>query len=122
MRVDLDALIEALAALAADEAANGARAVLARLVADGRAGRERIPGKHGEPATTYAVVTALLPDRPGELARLFVDIGEAKVNVEEFALEHAPGQLVGHAQVSVLPAARQELERALTDRGWHIVA
>lgn len=126
MRSDLDGLIEALAALEAGtdgrNHAVGARAAVARVVADGRTGRERIPGKHGEPLTRYAVVTALLPDKAGQLARLFNDIGEAGINVEEFGLEHAPGQKVGLASVSVLPAAREALERALIERGWHVVA
>lgn len=137
IRTDLDGLIEALDALGtlpevggpAGEGvgggvghAVGARAALARVVADGRTGRERIPGKHGEPVTRYAVVTALLPDSAGQLGRLFQDIGEAGINVEEFGLEHAPGQKVGLAAVSVLPAARTALEAALIERGWHVVA
>jgi prephenate dehydrogenase len=141
MRSDLNGLIAALAALEpepgepaeegpAEEAqANaqeshviGPRAAVARVIADGRTGRERIPGKHGEPVTRYAVVTALLPDAPGQLARLFNDIGAAGINVEEFGLEHSPGQKVGLAGVSVLPAARAALERALIERGWHVVA
>jgi len=128
IRSDLDGLIDALAALQAADGdggvsqAIGARATVARVVADGRTGRERIPGKHGEPVTRYAVVTALLPDSAGQLARLFNDIGEAGINVEEFGLEHAPGQQVGLAGVSVLPAAREALEKALIERGWHVVA
>ena len=74
------------------------------------------------PSATYAVVTTLLPDSPGQLARLFDDIGAAGINVEEFTLEHAPGQKVGLAAVSILPPAREALEAALTSRGWHVVA
>jgi prephenate dehydrogenase len=131
IRSDLDGLIEALTALEAKAQADdgsgpndpiGARATVARVIADGRTGRERIPGKHGEPVTRYAVVTALLPDKPGQLARLFNDIGEAGINVEEFGLEHSPGQKVGLAGVSVLPSARAALEAALIERGWHVVA
>jgi prephenate dehydrogenase len=128
IRTDLDGLIEALDALGetADSGtpshAIGARAAVARVVSEGRSGRQRIPGKHGEPMTSYAVVTALIPDKPGQLTRLFNDIGEAGINVEEFALEHAPGQKVGLAGVSVLPAARAALEKALVERGWHVVA
>jgi prephenate dehydrogenase len=149
LRSDLDGLIEALTALqgpaesdetndvegtnGADETngadgTNGAdetgvaRAAVARVIADGRVGRERIPGKHGEPVTRYAVVTTLLPDKPGQLARLFIDIGAAGINVEEFGLEHAPGQKVGLAAVSVLPTDRAALERALIERGWQVVA
>jgi len=132
VRADLDGLIAALDALDGGDGADGeppgavqapgARAVLAHLVADGNAGRERIPGKHGTPPTAYAVVTALLPDRPGQLGRLFHDIAEAGINVEEFSLEHSPGQPVGMAEVSVLPGARAGLEAALIARGWHVVA
>jgi prephenate dehydrogenase len=123
LRTDLDGVIEALDTLRSPAAEGvGGRAALARMVLQGRSGRERIPGKHGEPVTVYEVVTTLLPDAPGQLARLFDDIGEAGVNVEEFALEHAPGQKVGLAGVSVLPSARAALEQALTARGWHVVA
>ncbi|MBT0772536.1 prephenate dehydrogenase [Kineosporia sp. J2-2] len=121
LRVDLDHLIVALDALRHDEAV-GARAAVAQVIHNGREGRERIPGKHGDPQTRYAVVTALLPDSPGELARLFDDIGEAGVNVEEFSLEHSPGARVGLGSVSVLPAARDVLEAALTAKGWHVVS
>jgi prephenate dehydrogenase len=117
LRADLDGLIEAL-----DAPSRSARAAeVARVVAEGRSGRERIPGKHGEPVTRYAVVTALLPDEPGQLTRLFADISEAGINVEEFGLEHSPGQKVGLGSVSVRPDAREGLERALIARGWHLV-
>jgi len=100
----------------------GPRAVLARLISAGNTGRERIPGKHGAPPAVYAVVTVLIPDTPGQLGQLFADIGEVGVNVEEFSLEHAPGQQVGLAGISVLPAARATLEQALAERGWRVVA
>lgn len=128
VRTDLDGLIDALDALSetagsgTPDHAIGARAAVARVVSAGRSGRERIPGKHGEPVTSYAVVTALVPDQPGQLTRLFNDIGEAGINVEEFGLEHAPGQKVGLAGVSVLPDSREALEKALVERGWHVVA
>ncbi|MCE0539374.1 prephenate dehydrogenase [Kineosporia rhizophila] len=121
LQKDLDGLITALDALSEGEAV-GARAAVAQIIHNGREGRERIPGKHGQPQTRYAVVTALVPDQPGQLARLFDDIGEAGINVEEFNLEHAPGARVGLGSVAVLPTVRTELEKALTARGWHVVA
>jgi prephenate dehydrogenase len=130
LRDDLDEVIEALGALGDESSgmhtwpvqeAVGARGTLARLVAAGNDGRDRIPGKHGAAPTSYAVVTALLPDSPGQLGRLFHDIGEAGINVEEFSLEHSPGRPVGLAEVSVLPAVRAALEEALVTRGWHVV-
>lgn len=121
LRADLDDLMTALELLAAPEPKEGALGGVAGLVAAGNAGHERIPGKHGAPPTTYATLTVLVPDTPGQLARLFADIGDAGVNVEEFGLEHAPGQLVGLAGVSVLPSRHEPLRRALTERGWHVV-
>jgi prephenate dehydrogenase len=125
VRSDLDGVIAALAALAAEVdsvPAAGARATVAGLVADGNAGRDRIPGKHGGVPAVYAVVTVLIPDRPGSLGHLFADIGAAGVNVEELVLEHAPGRAVGLLEVSVLPANREPLTAALLAAGWQVVA
>jgi prephenate dehydrogenase len=125
LRADLDTVVTALEALArevpGEQAARG-RAVVARAVADGNLGRDRIPGKHGGIPTTYAVVTVLVPDTPGSLARLFADVGAAGVNVEELALEHAPGRAAGLVEVSVLPGVRETLEEALAADGWHVIA
>lgn len=130
LRDDLDVVLDALDRLAgggADDAgaaagdggpAVGASAALAALVAAGNDGHARIPGKHGAPPTPYAVVTVVVPDRPGELGRLFSDMGEIGVNLEDLRLEHSPGQPVGLAELSVVPAARERLETALSHRGW----
>lgn len=93
---------------------------LARLVADGNAGRAMVPGKHGSAPTVYAVVPVLVPDRPGSLAALIGTIGEVGVNVEDLRIEHSPGRLAGVAEVSVLPAARDRLVEALRERGWSV--
>ena len=63
----------------------------------------------------------LVPDSAGQLGRLFADIGQAGVSVEDFALEHSAGQSARIALVSVLPAAAQRLEEALDERGWRVV-
>ncbi len=129
LRADLDTVVAALEALADETpspdgapAARGARAAVAHLIADGNLGRERIPGKHGGVPTPYAVVTVVIPDEPGALGRVFADIAVAGTNVEELALEHAPGRAVGLLEVSVLPEAREPLETALRRAGWHVVA
>ncbi len=93
---------------------------LARLVAEGNAGRAMVPGKHGSAPTVYAVVPVLVPDRPGSLAALIGTIGEVGVNVEDLRIEHSPGRLAGVAEVSVVPAARDRLVEALRDRGWSV--
>jgi prephenate dehydrogenase len=115
-------LTEVIAALEHLEQGDGvgAREVLARVVAHGNTGHDRIPGKHGAAPTTYAVVTALVPDEPGELARLLHDVGDAGVNLEDLHLEHGLGQPFGLAEISVLPGVAERLTEELQDRGWRL--
>ena len=47
----------------------------------------------------------LIPDEPGQLGRLFADIGAIGTNIEEFHLDHGLGQPFGLAEVDVVPAA-----------------
>ncbi len=119
---ELDAVLVALRDLEAEPngGALGARAVLAKVVADGNAGQSRIPGKHGAAPTTYATVIVVVPDEPGALGRLLRDVGEAGVNLEDLHLEHGVGQPFGLAELSVLPAAVQPLIAALGALGWPV--
>ncbi len=97
--------------------------VLAQVVdvlARGNAGYARIPGKHGTPPARYSVVPVVIPDRPGALASLFADAGEAGVNIEDVSIEHSPGQPVGLVELSVKPAAAERLVRELRSRGWTV--
>lgn len=124
LRADLDRMIEALdhadAATGAESVAAGALGTLAATIAAGNVGVGRIPGKHGGVRTAYDVVTVLVPDAPGELARLLVEVGAAGINLEELQLEHAPRQAVGLASVSVLRGLGARLEEELTALGWRI--
>ncbi len=119
---DLNETVEALRALhSADEAkrrqgAGGIEDVLRR----GRAGRERVPGKHGAAPAVYEVVAVLIGDQPGELARVFADAGAAGVNIEDVLIEHQAGQQAGLVQLMVEPKAAPVLTAALRDRGWAI--
>ena len=54
-------------------------------------------------------MVVLVPDQPGELARLLHDVGDAGVNLEDLHLEHGLGQPFGLAEVSVLPAVAARL-------------
>ena len=121
---DLREVVAALDALIADPhgAAGGARAVLARSIAAGNAGQARIPGKHGGAHTAYEEVVVLVPDRPGELARLLHDVGAAGVNLEDLHLEHGLGQPFGLAEIMVVPGAVSQLTSALEARGWRLHA
>jgi len=119
---ELDTVLVALRHLESepDGGSVGARAVLAKTVADGNAGQARIPGKHGAAPTTYAAVVVVVPDEPGALGRLLRDVGEAGVNMEDLHLEHGVGQPFGLAELSVLPDAFQPLMTALTSLGWRV--
>lgn len=125
LRDDLDALIDALGQAASGEAharpAQGVLGVIAGAVAAGNAGVARIPGKHGGARTEYDVVTVIVPDEPGALARLLADIGAAGINLEDLAIDHAPRQRVGLASVSVLRGLGPRLTTELGERQWRVV-
>jgi prephenate dehydrogenase len=93
---------------------------LTDLLERGNAGQGRIPGKHGAPPATYTMVPVVVPDSPGELARLLVACGDAGINVEDVSIEHSPGQPVGLVEIAVKPAAAQVLADALRARGWSV--
>ena len=78
----------------------------------------RIPGKHAGPATRYAIVQVVIPDQPGELARLFQAAGDAGINIEDIGIEHSPGLPSGVAELAVKPDAAAPLAAALSARGW----
>lgn len=101
--------------------ARGVMGVLAGAVEDGRVGVARIPGKHGGAARRYAKITVFVPDKPGELGRLFNEVGEAGINIEDVQLEHAAGAKLGLATIAVLPARAAEFVSHLESRGWRVM-
>ena len=124
---------EVLAAVAADlagaaealreAAAHGAEPelkTLAGLLDEGSAGVARIPGKHSKPRRDDMVVQVVIPDVPGELARLFRAAGEAGVNIEDIGIEHSPGLPVGVAELTVRLEAVARLTQALAASGWPV--
>ena len=122
IRDDLDSLLGSLDRAADDgPLALGAMAGIAGLVSAGNDGVARIPGKHGGARKHYVEVTVLVPDQPGELGRLFSEVGEIGVNIEDFQMEHSPRQKVGMATLSVLPGAAEALVSELEDRQWRVV-
>lgn len=117
VREDLNRLIGTLE----DPTAGGARLDMAQLMSEGNAGQARVPGKHGTPPNSFARLTVLVDDVPGQIAKLLTEIGQTGINVEDFRLEHSPGREVGLAELSVLPGKRHELTDSLTQRGWKVV-
>ncbi|WP_052850055.1 prephenate dehydrogenase [Streptomyces avicenniae] len=119
---DLDEAVRSLRALeSADEAKRDVGfAGVEDLLRRGRAGQDRVPGKHGAAPAAYETVAVHISDRPGELARIFADAGSAGVNVEDVRIEHATGQQAGLVQLMVEPTAAPGLIAALRQRGWPI--
>lgn len=59
------------------------------------------------------------PIEPRALGRLFTDIGDAGLNVEDFELTHDPVRQVGYLSISVERDVGELLRVRLTDAGWH---
>lgn len=121
IRSHLDFLIEGVDRMAEDNTYTGV-ANVAKIVSEGNIGASRIPGKHGGAPVRYATVTVLVPDKPGELGRLFTETGEIGVNIEDLALEHSVAQPVGRAAISVNPSRAQPLADGLEERGWTVAS
>lgn len=100
--------------VAADRPGEDLRAPLAQ----GVTGVHRLPGKHGARVEDFVQVPILLSDRPGELARLFADVGEAGVNIEDVRIDHSPGTPAGLVELSVRADTAEGLLHALAARGW----
>jgi prephenate dehydrogenase len=114
-----EALREAAQAGAAPDRAPALK-LLTGLLDEGTAGVARIPGKHSKPRRDDMVVQVVIPDVPGELARLFAAAGDAGVNIEDIGIEHSPGLPVGVAELVVRPEAVARLTQALAASGWPV--
>lgn len=83
-------------------------------------GTRRIPGKHGAAPVSYIQVVVEIPDAPGALARLFADVADAGVNIEDVSIEHDPVREVGNLALSVTPDQEDSLSVAMRARGWDV--
>ncbi|MBQ1082769.1 MULTISPECIES: prephenate dehydrogenase [unclassified Nocardiopsis] len=91
------------------------------LLARGRSGQARIPGKHGSVRRPeYTVIPVVIPDEPGALGRLFAAAATAGVNIEDVRIEHSPGLPLGVAELYLLPEAVDTLAAALSADGWSV--
>jgi prephenate dehydrogenase len=115
---DLEGVADALASLAAGD--ENAVKDIADLLGRGGDGVHRIPGKHGGPTRDFAAVQVVIPDRPGELARLFRVAEEAGINIEDVSIEHSPGLPVGVAELWVRPDVVAGLSGVLAAGGWPV--
>ncbi|MET0839194.1 MAG: prephenate dehydrogenase [Marmoricola sp.] len=110
VRADLDRLMEVLAT--EDEE------TLEEILTRGVNGTQAIPGKHGGPAIATASVFVSVPDHPGELARLFADVGEIGVNIADLHIDHDPGRPVGLVELVVEDTSAEGLRADLETREW----
>jgi prephenate dehydrogenase len=110
VRSSLDGVLEALE--------SGSRPELGSILGRGVAGTAAIPGKHGGPSVAETGVFVAVPDHPGELARLFADVGEIGANVEDVRIDHDPGRPVGLVELTVAADRADHLLDALAVRGW----
>lgn len=125
LRDDLEELLTGLqgsTVLETGTIAPGVAGSIAKVIAAGNQGVERIPGKHGDSPRRWGYVEVLVPDEPGELGRLFTELGDVGVNIEDLVLEHSAGQPVGLARIMIEPAMVDEAETELEARGWRIAS
>jgi len=120
LAADLSAVSDTLARIAQGD--EKAVKHLAGLLERGGAGVARMPGKRGGPALAYAGVQVVIRDRPGELARLLKEAGEAGVNIEDVRIEHSPGLPAGVAELAVRPEVAERLVEALAAGGWPVAS
>ncbi|AZS36522.1 Prephenate dehydrogenase [Microbacterium lemovicicum] len=120
----LDRLADDLSAVSAalrEPDAAGSRRAVADAIRRGNDGVDRLPGKHGQNRRFESVVV-MVDDTPGQLGRLFGELGELDVNVEDLRLEHSPGAQFGLAEISVVPGAVRRAVDGLQARGWKIAS
>lgn len=125
LRDDLDGLVRGLDAggIQSDRAiAPGVAGAIAKVMTAGNQGVERIPGKHGDSSRRWGYVEVLVPDEPGELGRLFTELGSVGVNIEDLVLEHSAGQPVGLARLMIEPGVVEETQVELEARGWRVAS
>ena len=122
LRGDLDDLLTHLDA-AADlgPLRGGSVGAINRVMTAGNQGVSRIPGKHGGAPSRYAEIEVLIPDEPGALGRLFSELGESGINIEDLVLEHSAGAQAGVARVMIDPAVSDRCVADLQERGWRLI-
>lgn len=94
--------------------------VVREALAQGVRGHARIPGKHGDRDRPFEVVSVMVRDEPGQLARLFVAAGELGINLEDVRIEHVLGRPSGLIDLSVQPHSAAQLREGLMGQGFDV--
>ena len=122
LRTDLDDLLTHLdAAAELGPLRGGSVGAINRVMTAGNQGVARIPGKHGGAPSRYREIEVLIPDEPGALGRLFSELGEAGINIEDLVLEHSAGAQAGVARIMIDPAVVDRAVADLQQRGWRLI-
>jgi len=90
------------------------------LLKVGSAGKSLIPGKHGGIARAYAYLPIVIDDKPGQLAAIFDECANAKVNVEDLFIEHSPGQQTGLITLALSQDDANILRSHLVEKNWRV--
>ncbi len=117
----IDRLVDALSGLSATlrtGSADDVATAVAALLAAGAAGRRRMPAKVGQPTPDWSWVGVVVPDRPGELTRLFVAVGAWDINVEDVRVEHSHEEQRGEVELAVRQPIADTLTQQLREAGW----
>jgi len=93
---------------------------IASLIAQGRAGKALIPGKHGGKAREYWYLPIVIDDKPGQLGAIFNECAAMDVNVEDLNIEHSPGQLSALITLALCESDAAKLSSHLTSIGWNV--
>lgn len=95
---------------------------LERVLRYGFDARKALPTKSLQTAVSWARLGVVLLDQPGELARLFSVAGDAAVNIEDVAIDHAADHPVGLVLLDVARESAAVLAAAVRGAGWHVLA
>ncbi|MDP1721265.1 MAG: prephenate dehydrogenase [Candidatus Nanopelagicaceae bacterium] len=110
LKIDLDTLIAQI----------GNEDAIAAFIAQGQAGRARIPGKHGGTQRDYSYLPIVIEDKPGQLSRVFQECEQANVNIEDLSIEHSPGQFTGLITLALSKNDAERLAAHLESQGWNV--
>lgn len=115
----LELLIQQLTEVKENLASNKSLELL-KFLQKGKAGRDKIPGKHGSSNRDYAYLSIVIDDKPGELARIFNECAAISVNIEDLTIEHSPGQETGLITLALSVADCDNLSSHLEKLGFKV--
>ena len=95
-------------------------AAMAQLISNGQRGRAVIPGKHGGKARNYTYLDIVIDDKPGQLAAIIEACAAARVNIEDLAIEHTPGQQTGLITLAFSHEDSAVVAAHLEKEGWKV--